>query len=366
MYYMYTIYSRLYTIYYILCMYVYIYIYILYAIYYIPCHAMLPCHTIPYHTIPYHTIPYHTILPSYCDPNLGAPIRVAAARSVFDSSCSDCSSRPWGFEFLYAHISWETIYGLLWFWCVAWLYVFGHVNLRPSNWMCANLSHGNWPCWEAGCWALSNFLLTDIALETAAQEKCRHLSEKHSFSASLSGAIQQQKLLSSPWFGVFRAKSPRGLLLRRSVFFTDTGSKQDESPRIVAYGRGPYSLSGHAGRVLLNKQHTIIIISHMYICISLSLSIYIYIYIHIYIYTYPYRLWFVRIALPKDPLRTLGPTPEASASKLSAGSPKGGLLDTSLCSRFVRNFRASLAKGIMCLWLRLRKFDRKSRIGIDP
>ena len=48
--------------------------------------------------------------------------------------------------------------------------------------------------------------------------------KKHFFYLSLSHATQQQKLQSSPRFGVFKADYPtRFLLIRRSVFFTDTG-----------------------------------------------------------------------------------------------------------------------------------------------
>ena len=43
---------------------------------------------------------------------------------------------------------------------------------------------------------------------------------------SLGHATQQQKLQSSHRFGVFRADFPTRLLLQRSVFFTDTLSRE--------------------------------------------------------------------------------------------------------------------------------------------
>ena len=49
------------------------------------------------------------------------------------------------------------------------------------------------------------------------------LRTKQSFSLSLGHATQQQKLQSSPRFGVLKADCPTSLLTRRSVFFTDTG-----------------------------------------------------------------------------------------------------------------------------------------------
>ena len=51
----------------------------------------------------------------------------------------------------------------------------------------------------------------------------RCLWKKHSFHASHCPVIQQQKLLSSPWFGAPKENLPTCLLLRRSVFFTDAG-----------------------------------------------------------------------------------------------------------------------------------------------
>ena len=50
---------------------------------------------------------------------------------------------------------------------------------------------------------------------------CRCLWKKHSFHASLCPAVLKQSLLSSPWFGAFKADFPACLLLRRSVFCTD-------------------------------------------------------------------------------------------------------------------------------------------------
>ena len=47
---------------------------------------------------------------------------------------------------------------------------------------------------------------------------------------SLCLATQQQKLLSSSRFDVFQAKYPDGILLRRSVFFTDTGKNPPTGP----------------------------------------------------------------------------------------------------------------------------------------
>ena len=45
-----------------------------------------------------------------------------------------------------------------------------------------------------------------------------------SFYTSLCTGKQQQKPLSSSWFGTLKACIPTSLLLRRSVFFADTGS----------------------------------------------------------------------------------------------------------------------------------------------
>ena len=45
--------------------------------------------------------------------------------------------------------------------------------------------------------------------------------KKQSFSASCRPAIQQQKLLSSPWFGVLQVNTPKGVLIR-GVFFSQT------------------------------------------------------------------------------------------------------------------------------------------------
>ena len=45
---------------------------------------------------------------------------------------------------------------------------------------------------------------------------------KTAFVASLCHGILQQKLLSSPCFSVFQPNLPKGLLLWRSVLFTDT------------------------------------------------------------------------------------------------------------------------------------------------
>ena len=47
--------------------------------------------------------------------------------------------------------------------------------------------------------------------------------KNNSFQASLCLALQWQKLLSTPWFGVLQARLPKGLPLWRSVIFTDTG-----------------------------------------------------------------------------------------------------------------------------------------------
>ena len=55
--------------------------------------------------------------------------------------------------------------------------------------------------------------------------QCHHTGvceQMHSFKASLGHSMQQQKLLSSPPFGALKADFPSGLLLGRSVFFTDT------------------------------------------------------------------------------------------------------------------------------------------------
>ena len=48
--------------------------------------------------------------------------------------------------------------------------------------------------------------------------------QKHSFQASLCPAIQQQKLLCSPWFGALKVSVPMHVTFRRSVFLTDTGT----------------------------------------------------------------------------------------------------------------------------------------------
>ena len=53
--------------------------------------------------------------------------------------------------------------------------------------------------------------------------------QKHSFCRSRCPATQQHKFHSSPWFGVVQASFPRGLLLWRNVFFTDTGIETQES-----------------------------------------------------------------------------------------------------------------------------------------
>ena len=52
--------------------------------------------------------------------------------------------------------------------------------------------------------------------------------EKKSYSASLGHATQQQKLQSSPRFGVFKADFPTCLRIRRSVVFTDTGKRPED------------------------------------------------------------------------------------------------------------------------------------------
>ena len=48
----------------------------------------------------------------------------------------------------------------------------------------------------------------------------------HSFYSSLGHATQQQKLQSGPRFGAFEAEFPTSLLILRSVFFTNTGTRR--------------------------------------------------------------------------------------------------------------------------------------------
>ena len=52
--------------------------------------------------------------------------------------------------------------------------------------------------------------------------------KKHSFRASTCPAVQQQKLQSSPWFGLLKAAFPACLLIRRSVF-SHTGMSRGAS-----------------------------------------------------------------------------------------------------------------------------------------
>ena len=49
------------------------------------------------------------------------------------------------------------------------------------------------------------------------------LRNKSSFQEGLCTAVQQQKLLSSPSFGAFKAYLIKGILLRSSVYYADTG-----------------------------------------------------------------------------------------------------------------------------------------------
>ena len=119
----------------------------------------------------------------------------------------------------------------------------------------------------------SNTCLQSVILMVMAISRTNTgVCEKHSFYASLGHAILQQRLLSSPRFGVFEPKLPTCPLLRRSVFVTDTGIT--------------VTMFGHT---IILKYIILYCIDYMilyYTCTSLSLSIYIYIYIiHTYVYT---------------------------------------------------------------------------------
>ena len=68
--------------------------------------------------------------------------------------------------------------------------------------------------------------------------------KKHSFYVSLGHATQQQKLQSSPRFGVFKADFPTGLLIRSSEFCSQTPVRQpilikSDPHRFGTRGRAP-------------------------------------------------------------------------------------------------------------------------------
>ena len=89
------------------------------------------------------------------------------------------------------------------------------------------------------------------------------------FCASPCPAVQQQKLLSSFCFGVFEANTFKCFLLRRSVFFTDTGRSGGHraGTRMIVAGVAAESFAD----------------GPVYIYIYIYVYIYIYMYIYIYI-----------------------------------------------------------------------------------
>ena len=89
-------------------------------------------------------------------------------------------------------------------------------------------------CSFVGCW---------ICKIAVIQDPSGCLWNKHSLCASPCPAVKQQKLLSSFWFCVFEAKFPQDILLRRSVFFTDTGISQVWQSRSLHPSACPCSAS---------------------------------------------------------------------------------------------------------------------------
>ena len=103
-----------------------------------------------------------------------------------------------------------------------YIYVYMCMCVCVYVYVCICVCIGMWQCvcvYES----IAHMHIPHRHTHTHTHTEYRCLSKQHSVCRSLCPATQQQKLLSCPWVGVFRASYPEGCLLWLGVCFTDTG-----------------------------------------------------------------------------------------------------------------------------------------------